>query len=225
MAILKAHNSFLKANGKILVKPEGGGDSVVIGGRAYRTVTIGNQIWLAENLDYKWDVLNIGINPSVQSAVYYNNDEATYGINGYNCGLLYNSHAADYLEANKSTLLPSGWRVPSLEDFITLKDYINDSSNDGYKLSSNGLSWAPNWNGSDDFGFSMIPSGQNSWDLGVNIWKFSAIGQQACFKVLEHNYVVNRLNNSGINNQLRLSIINSQTNYQANYSIRLVKDA
>ena len=196
--------------------------SVEIGGRVYPVVQIGNQLWMAENLDWKWSGLNMGMNSNIQSAVYYNNDASTYGINGYKCGLLYNSHAADYLEANKSTLLPNDWRVPTLADFTTLKNYINDSSNDGYKLSKSGLSWAPNWNGSDDFDFSMIPSGQCSWD-DVFGWIFIQIGLQGCFKVLEHNYVVNRYNDSGVNNQLRLSSISNQTNYQAYYSIRLVR--
>ena len=198
--------------------------SVEIGGRSYPVVQIGNQLWMAENLDYKWSGLNIGINPNVQSAVYYNNDEATYGINGYKCGLLYNSNATDYLESNKSTLLPSGWRVPSLTDFTTLKNYINDASNDGYKLSRSGLDWAPNWDGSDDFGFSMMPAGQCGWDGATSSWTFISISLQGCLKILEHNYVVNRYNGLGVNNQLRLSLISNEINYQASYSLRLIRD-
>ena len=131
----------------------------------------------------------------------------------------------DYLETNKSTMLPSGWRVPALSDITILKNYINDSSNDGYELSRGGLAWSPSWDGSDEYGFGMIPSGQIAWNQGINDWLFNSINVQAAFHVIEHNYVINRYNGDGVNNQLRASTISTEQNYQAGYSLRLVKNA
>jgi len=143
---------------------------VTIGGRQYKTVTIGNQEWLAENLDYKFSyngsTLPIGSsgNPITPAAWYYDNNETSYGIDGtYKCGLLYNWYAAKYLEDNKATLLPNGWHVPTSNDWNTLLTEVGDISTAGTKLkalnnSVNG-SWPTGWNGTDDYGFNGIPSG------------------------------------------------------------------
>lgn len=144
--------------------PSGGGDFVEIGGRMYRTVKIGSQTWLAENLDYKFDVngsqIPIGQSgaPTTPAAWYYNNDESTYGIDGTRkCGLLYNWYAAKYLDDNKSTLLPNGWHVPSFAEWMVLKS--SAGSEGGRKLKASDISWAMNWGGTDDFEFSIMPAG------------------------------------------------------------------
>ena len=67
--------------------------TVNIGGRDYPYVQIGNQLWLAENLDWKFDGCTIGTNSLSTIEMlgnYYNNDENTYGVNGNKYGLLYN---------------------------------------------------------------------------------------------------------------------------------------
>lgn len=145
----------------------GGGNTVVIGGRAYPVVQIGNQLWMAENLDYKFEyngsTLPIGPSgiPSTPAAWYYNNDEAAYGIDGtYKCGLLYNWYATKYLDDNKATLLPSGWHVPSNNEWVTLDASVSGSGN---KLKSTDNSIAVNfpssWNGTNEYGFGAVPSG------------------------------------------------------------------
>lgn len=138
-------------------------DSIVtIGGRDYRTVTIGNASWLAENLDYKFQVdgsqIPIGVSgsPSTPSAWYYGNDEATYGVDGNKYGLLYNWYAAKYLEDNKSTLLPEGWRVPSSTDWDTLANAVGGASTAGTILKS--TTWSSGA-GTDDYGFTALPAG------------------------------------------------------------------
>ena len=65
---------------------ESGGDTPeptgsVIGGRWYRTVTIGGKEWLAENLDYTFDGLTIGLSKNTDeypAANYYNQNEEEY---------------------------------------------------------------------------------------------------------------------------------------------------
>ena len=89
------------------VPPEPDPSIVVIGGREYKTVTIGDQTWLAENLDFKFDGLAIGEHyTDGPAAAYYDNDEATYGVNGNKYGLLYNVDAVIKLIERKSELTP-----------------------------------------------------------------------------------------------------------------------
>jgi uncharacterized protein (TIGR02145 family) len=141
-------------------------EGVKIGGRKYPYVQIGNQLWLAENLDYKFDGCGIGGSetPSTPHAWYYNNDEATYGIDGtYKCGLLYNWYAVDYLEQNKATLLPTGWHVATKDEWDTLIAFAGGTSLAGTKLKATNNSitsnWPANWNGTDDYGLKILPAG------------------------------------------------------------------
>ena len=158
--------------GQVTIIPNVVIGNVTIGGREYKTTKIGNQEWLAENLDYKFDVngsqIPIGVSetPTTPAAWYYNNDEASYGIDGtYKCGLLYNWYATKYLEDNKSTLLPEGWHVPSNSEWVSLINLIG-SQNAGtmVKASDNSIAsgFPSNWKGIDIFQFSGIPSG-NRW--------------------------------------------------------------
>jgi hypothetical protein len=103
-AILSAGDDFSsKGLGRVTIYTP---TSDVIGGRLYRTVVIGGREWLAENLDFKWDGLVIGGDASYNEprANYYNNDEATYGVNGNRYGLLYNSPAVNYLDDNNQEI-------------------------------------------------------------------------------------------------------------------------
>lgn len=183
MTVLKANNSILKANGKILVHPETPGNTVVIGGRTYPTVQIGSQVWLAENLDLK--AQGIDINPAgapaTPAAWYYDRDEATYGVNGNKYGLLYNWYAAKLLDDNKATLFP-GWHVPTWADFETLSTSCGGGSVAGGKLkSTNG--WKNNGNGTDEFGFAAYPAGY----YDSNIPKFVSVGDKMRFVNIDIN--------------------------------------
>ncbi|MEE3325441.1 MAG: FISUMP domain-containing protein [Methanosphaera sp.] len=146
--------------------------SVKIGGRRYPVVKIGNQLWLAENLDWKWDGLIIGENVgSSPRANYYNNDEITYGINGYDCGLLYNFSAVQEL----GNLLSDGWHIPSNNEWEELIISTQDTNNAAYLLSNGNIEWASNWSGENMFGFNMKPCGQRYgsnggfYEIGSNI--------------------------------------------------------
>jgi len=124
--------------------------TVTCGGRTYRTVQIGTQVWMAENLNY--DV------PGVTTDVCYDNNPANCAI----YGRLY-----DWETATK--VCPSGWHLPSLAEWQELTDYTMD---DDSKLKTTSGWNDVNGNGTDDFGFSALPSGffNGSWD------RFEAVG-------------------------------------------------
>lgn len=217
MTVLKANNSILKANGKILVHPETPGNTVVIGGRTYPTVQIGSQVWLAENLDLKAQGIDInpaGV-PATPAAWYYGRDEATYGENGNKYGLLYNWYAAKLLDDNKATLFP-GWHVPTLADFTTLTQSCGGGSVAGGKLKST-TGWKNDGNGTDEFGFAAYPAGY----YDSNWVKFDRVGADA--------YLMNiDLNDSGYCRIIQWSasnLWNGGTPSTFGISLRLVKDS
>lgn len=150
-----------------------------IGGRKYKAVKIGSQIWLAENLDYKFSGCVVGASGTSSSEPrgnYYDNDETTYGLNGNRYGLLYNQVAAKYLN-NNSSLLPSGWRVPSVSDYNILASAVGDVSIVGTKLKSK-IGWVDGA-GTDYYGFDAVPSGDyagsfNSLGTGCSVWTADA---------------------------------------------------
>lgn len=139
--------------------------TVTIGGRVYRTVTIGGATWLAENLDYKFSGCGIGGSgiTTTPNAWYYNNDESTYGIDGTRkCGLLYNWYAVKLLNDNKSELIP-GWHVPTNDECTALANAVGGMGIAGTRLKAvDGAadgSWPAGWNGTDDYGFGALPAG------------------------------------------------------------------
>lgn len=108
-----------------------------IDGNAYHTVTIGDQVWMAENLktthyndgspipnvteDTVWSRLTTG------AYCWYNNDSATYR-NTY--GALYNFHAVN----NGRNLCPKGWHVPTESEWLALETYLGGRSAAGGKM-------------------------------------------------------------------------------------------
>ncbi|MDR2591325.1 MAG: fibrobacter succinogenes major paralogous domain-containing protein [Chitinispirillales bacterium] len=104
-------------------------------GQKYRTVKIGNQVWMAENLRFK-----IG-----DSWCYENSED--------NCkkyGRLYDWNMA-------KIACPKGWHLPSDDEWEELITVVG-SSEAGKKLKSkNG--WNGNAEGTNVFGFSSLPGG------------------------------------------------------------------
>ena len=191
--------------------------TTTIGGRVYRTVTIGGVTWLAENLDYKFSGCVIGGSgtPSTPNAWYYNNDEATYGIDGTRkCGLLYNWFAVKLLTDNRADLIP-GWHVPTSAEWDALANAVGGSSVAGIRLKAANVDWATSWGGTDDYGFGILPAGgrRDSFiDVGSNsnFWTSSENSST-------HSY--SKYSGTG-------PTMTSYNSYKTNgYSIRLVKNS
>jgi uncharacterized protein (TIGR02145 family) len=107
--------------------------------KKYRTVKIGTQTWMAENLNF-----------NASGSVCYNNQESS--CNTY--GRLYDWNTA-------RTACPVGWRLPSDADWETLINFVGNDA--GTKLKSTS-GWNNNGNGTDDFGFSALPGGDRWTD-------------------------------------------------------------
>jgi len=122
-------------------------------GQVYKTVTIGNQTWMAENLKYE-----------INNTRCLNND--TNNCNIY--GRLY-----PWKEAMISC--PSGWHLPSIEEWYLLFDAVGDLSTVATKLKST-TGWNSGFNGTDDFGFSVLPAG-----YGGSVYNFNLRVDGAAF--------------------------------------------
>jgi len=106
--------------------------------KTYRTIRIGNQTWMAENLAYK---------PNSGNYWAYDNDS----INLEKYGYLYDWHTA-----NK--VCPDGWHLPGDDEWTTLIDFAGGEDDAGIKLKSKS-GWIANGNGTDEYGFSALPGG------------------------------------------------------------------
>jgi uncharacterized protein (TIGR02145 family) len=126
-------------------------------GQKYRTVKIGRQVWMAENLSFK-----------IGGSWCYNNNES-------NCrkyGRLYNWNIAKRVGA-------IGWHLPSKEEWTELETVVG-SSTAGKKLKSTSgwydVSGVAFNNGTDEYGFSALPGGfRGDYDDG-NGYGFSTAG-------------------------------------------------
>ena len=195
--------------------------TATIGGRVYRTVTINGVTWLAENLDYKFSGCGIGGSgtPSTPNAWYYNNDEATYGIDGVRkCGLLYNWHAVKLLNDNRSDLIP-GWHVPTNDEWTALANAVGGTSVAGTRLKAANVDWATSWGGTDDYEFGVLPTGgraDGSFNWLGSLCRFWTSSQEPTNSTAA---VCWEFNSSA---SMSKSAAN-KTNYV--YSVRLVKDS
>jgi uncharacterized protein (TIGR02145 family) len=111
-------------------------------GREYRTVQIGDQLWMAENLAYK---------PPKGKYWAYDNDQKNVVTYGY----LY-----DWETAKEAC--PAGWHLPTDAEWTSLTDYLGGAEVAGEKIKSR-IGWADNGNGTNESGFFGLPGG-NCWD-------------------------------------------------------------
>jgi len=103
--------------------------------QTYKTVVIGTQTWMAENLNY-----------NAPGSKCHSDNEA----NCITYGKLY-----DWTTAMK--VCPNGWHLSSNAEWTTLVDFVGGLSVAGIKLKA--MSWNDGGNGTDDYGFSALPAG------------------------------------------------------------------
>lgn len=134
-----------------------------IEGNIYKTIQIGEQTWMAENLrtstyndstkipyvidDMQWEELHS------DGYCWYNNDSAKYS-NIY--GALYNWYVVE-----DDKICPEGWHIPNNDEWDVLSNLFGGNNNSGVKLKEVGLyHWdSPNSEVTNESGFTAIPGG------------------------------------------------------------------
>jgi uncharacterized protein (TIGR02145 family) len=141
-----------------------------IDGNVYKTVTIGTQVWMGENLKttkYRnGDLIRTTIpatkgiesEPTAKYQWAYDGNEsnvATYGR-------LYTWYAV----TDKRNVCPTGWHVPTDIEWTTLTTYLGGVRVAGGKLKETGTThWQyPNTGATNETGFTALPSGYRDSD-------------------------------------------------------------
>jgi uncharacterized protein (TIGR02145 family) len=155
-------------------------------GNSYKTVKIGSQVWMAENLkttrynDGTEIPLIIGEDDWSHMAegayCWYNNDANLYK-DSY--GALYNGFAVA-----TGKICPEGWHIPEVQELRDLRESLGDSLKAGGKLKEAGTDhWlSPNKGADNSSGFTALPAGFryfegtfSSVSSYSSIWSFTKV--------------------------------------------------
>lgn len=142
-------------------------------GKVYRTVEIGDQIWMAENLNYA----DSAKTPSLKGKSWcYNNEPKNCDVAGrlytwaaaidsvklandvdnpQNCG--YDKKCT--LPAKAQGICPPDWHLPDKTEWYTLFKAVGGQFNAGKALKSQTGWYGDHGNGTNAFGFSALPAG------------------------------------------------------------------
>jgi uncharacterized protein (TIGR02145 family) len=133
-----------------------------IDGNSYKTIQIGTQIWMAENLkstkysdgsiisniidDESWNTIVTG------AYCWFNNDISNKDV----YGVLYNWYAV-----STGKLCPAGWHIPGHTEWLYMISHIGGVSVGGGRMKEAGSShWlSPNTGATNESGFTALPGG------------------------------------------------------------------
>ncbi len=135
-------------------------------GSKYKTVLVGSQLWMAENLRYE----------STNSEQYiYDDFYSNYIVFGY----LYDFNAA-------CSVCPSGWRLPSNDDWLSLASFLGENWKS--KLMKDEGAWPNTDIATNNIGFSVEPAGQRdnlgaylNLGKGAYFWSSTPVNQNFAF--------------------------------------------
>lgn len=176
-------------------------------GNLYHTVVVGTQVWMVENLkttkfNDNTDIQNVTgdgawILLSAPAYCWMLNDAATYK-DLY--GALYNGYAVE-----DGKLCPTGWKVPSDDDFKTLELHLGMAAdqidlwgargtNQGAQMKATS-GWLDSGNGTNLSGLTAVPAGYRYYDDGTfrgtgsfsYWWSSSADGTSLWYRRLDSN--------------------------------------
>lgn len=147
-----------------------------VDGNTYKTIVIGSQTWMAENLRTtkysNGDSIPLvsdsvaWINLSTPAYCWYKNNQTNYG-NTY--GALYNKYTV-----NTTHLCPTGWHVPTDNEWTILANYLGGYYVAGGKVKeTDTIHWkTPNAGATNESGFTALPGGRRKDTGAFNAMRF-----------------------------------------------------
>jgi len=141
--------------------------------KTYKTVDIGSQTWMAENLNF-----------TAPSGSWCYEDKTSYCDE---LGRLYEWERVINVGSGKD-ICPAGWRVPTNAEWAEVRDFLGDNA--GFKMKTSS-GWSSNGNGDNSSGFSGKPGGYREsngsyygltngiafWTASIvdggNVWQYS----------------------------------------------------
>ena len=213
------------------------GDPVSFDGYDYATVAIGDQCWFQQNLRNDHYANGDAIpgelsnsdwsNTTSGAQDYYQNN--TDHLNDY--GRLYNWYAVD----DARGLCPSGWHVPTDEEFQVLEAHLGTpeseldnwgwrgfAQNVGGQLKATGTEFWNSDNGgqnTNSSGFTALGAGYRTFDGGFSNWRISGFFWSAS---PHHGYGGNAI--SCILNHDATGVYRSSSDRRGGFSVRCVRD-
>jgi len=159
------------------------GEITDIEGNTYKTIVIGNQEWMAENLrvtkyndgSFLSRVTNSDTWAHLKTPAYcwYNNSYEQHGITH---GALYNWLVVNPASNGNKNICPVGWKVPSNNDWSVLIDHLGGLSVAGGKMKAQGLWKSPNTKATNSSGFTALPSGARQGYFNGNFHGLGEMG-------------------------------------------------
>lgn len=134
-------------------------------GQVYKTVTIGVQVWMAENLNYLPDDTVgtfFGGHSVCGGGEYKSLKEGDCSV----FGRLYDVKITSS-DGNNKNICPDGWSVPNANQWNVLIEFL-DENQAGERMKLNDKTYWPNSEVVNESGFSAIPSGYYSPYSGFN---------------------------------------------------------
>jgi uncharacterized protein (TIGR02145 family) len=160
----------------------------------YNTVTIGNQTWMAENLNYRthgshcYDTDNQEVCPH-QGRLY-----TWYAAMGYGCVEDYTCTMPPVPMGTIQGVCPDGWHMPLKSEFEELIAYVGGEETAGDMLKTFDGWKTYGYNGSDAYGFSAYPVGWYDFGAGsfgdgsgTRFWTSEEYGIDAYALVLSYS--------------------------------------
>jgi len=196
-----------------------------VDGNVYKTVIIGEQEWMAENLkvehyrngdvilwvqdDKKW-------HNTIRDACCYSVLDVDNNVvdTGKFFGILYNWWAVD----DQRGLAPEGWHIPSWDEWVVITDYLGGEKVAGIKMKSNS-GWGLDGNGTNESGFTGLSAGLRDYDGSFGLNGYYAIFWTTTVYKTDHIFAITF--NLNYDNE---STSGDVKNKRTGVSVRCVKD-